>query len=151
MNTYFKAIDDIQASLIAEPLINTVTQGDIYSVDLDKITIFPLAHINIQSIDIQPKFISLSVSILFADIVDFNKAAPSSDIRGNNNELDVLNTMLNVAARLQALIGKTAGYKDTYELASSFSCTPFLERFENNLGGMACDFTINVYNTMTKC
>jgi hypothetical protein len=151
MNTYFKAIDDIQASLIAEPFINTVTQGDIHNVDLSKMTIFPLAHINIETIDVQTRFIGLSVSILFADIVDFSKTDPSSDIRGNNNEMDVLNNMTNVAARLHALISKTPDYKDTYELASSFSCTPFIERFENNLGGISCDFTVNVFNTMTKC
>jgi len=151
MNTYFKIIDDIQASLISEPIINTVTQGDIYNVDLDKMTLFPLAHLTVESMDIQPKFISLSISILFMDIIDFSKTAPSSAIRGNNNEMDVLNTMLNIAARLQAKILRTPNYKDTYELSSSFSCSPFIERFENNLGGVSCDFTVNVYNTMTSC
>jgi hypothetical protein len=151
MNTYFKVIDDIQTSLIAEPFINTVTQGDIYNVDLDKITIFPLAHIYIENIDLQTNVTSLSISILFMDVVDFSKTAASSDIRGNNNEMDVLNNMLNVAARLQALIARTPNYKDTYELASNFSCSPFVERFENNLAGFSCDFTINVYNDMTKC
>tara|TARA_R110002012_G_scaffold69193_7_gene179223 strand:+ start:1086 stop:1541 length:456 start_codon:yes stop_codon:yes gene_type:complete len=151
MNTYFKVIDDIQASLSNEPFINTVTQGDIYNVDLNKSTIFPLAHIHINGMDIQPQFITLNISILFMDIIDFSKTEPSSDIRGNNNEMDILNNMLNVAARLQALIARTPNYKDTYELASSLSCSPFVERFENNLGGVSCDFTVNVYNTMTSC
>jgi|TARA_R110001606_G_scaffold355358_2_gene506311 hypothetical protein len=151
MNTYFKVIDDIQASLINEPFVNTVTQGDIYNVDLSKQTIFPLAHIHINGMDIQPQFITLNISILFMDIIDFSKTAPSSDIRGNNNEMDILNNMLNVATRLQALIAKSPNYKDTYELASSLSCSPFVERFENNLGGVSCDFTVNVFNTMTSC
>ena len=42
MNNYFKVIDDLQAAAIAEPFINTVTQGDITDVDLNKNTIFPL-------------------------------------------------------------------------------------------------------------
>ena len=45
MNNYFKIIDDLQAAAIAEPFINTVTQGDITDIDLNKNTIFPLCHL----------------------------------------------------------------------------------------------------------
>jgi len=151
MNTYFKVIDDIKASLIAEPFCNTVTQGDIYEVDLNKITIFPLAHIMIESIDIQTNQISLGISILFMDIVDFSKDSVVDSLRGNDNEMDVINNMLNLAARLQAVMSRSNSYSGTYELAGSFSCTPFKERFENNLSGLSCDFTVNLSNNMTKC
>ena len=151
MNTYFKVIDDIKASLIAEPFCNTVTQGDIHDVDLNKITIFPLAHIVIENIDIQTNQISLGMSILFMDIVDFSKDSVTDSTRGNDNEMDVINNMINVAARLQALIARSSNYNGSYELQGSFACTPFKERFENNLAGITCDFTVNLHNDMTKC
>ncbi len=151
MNTYFKVIEDIKTALTAEPFINKVSQGDIYEIDLNKKTIFPLAHIIIESIDIQTNRISLSVSILLMDILDISKASTTDLIRKNNNELDAINNMLNVAARLQALLARHDNYHTDYELEGSFACSPFKERFENNLAGVSVDFTINMENDMTKC
>ena len=151
MNTYFKVIEDIKTALSAEPFINKVSQGDIYEVDLSKKTLFPLAHLIIESIDIQTNRIQLSLSLLLMDIVDLSKESSTDLIRGNDNELDAINNMVNVAARLQAVLAKTDTYNASYELEGSFSCTPFKERFENNLAGVSADFTINLSNDMTKC
>lgn len=151
MNTYFKVIEDIKTALSAEPFINKVSQGDIYEVDLSKKTLFPLAHLIIDKIDIQTNRIQLSLSLLLMDIVDLSKESSSDLIRGNDNELDAINNMVNVAARLQAVLAKTDTYNANYELEGLFSCTPFKERFENNLAGVSADFTINLSNDMTKC
>ena len=151
MNSYFKIIDDVKTALIAEPFINKVSTGDIYDVDLKKITIFPLAHIIVDTIDIDTNVITMTVNILLMDIVDFSKEDSTDQIRGNNNELDVINNMMNVAARLQALLKRSSTYRETYELTSSFNCSPFEERFENNLAGLALDFTIQMENSMTSC
>jgi hypothetical protein len=151
MNTYFKVIEDIKTALSAEPFINKVSQGDIYEVDLSKKTLFPLAHLIIESIDIQTNRIQLSLSLLLMDIVDFSKESSTDLIRKNDNELDAINNMINVAARLQAVLARTETYNVDYELEGSFSCTPFKERFENNLAGVTADFTINLKNDMTKC
>jgi hypothetical protein len=151
MNTYFKVIEDIKTALSAEPFINKVSQGDIYEVDLSKKTLFPLAHLIIESIDIQTNRIQLSLSLLLMDIVDFSKESSTDLIRKNDNELDAINNMINVAARLQAVLARTETYNADYELEGSFACTPFKERFENNLAGVTADFTINLKNDMTKC
>ena len=151
MNSYFKIIDDVKTALIADPFINNVSTGDIYYFDLKKITIFPLAHIIVDTIDIDTNVITMTVNILLMDIVDFNKEDSTDEIRGNNNELDVINNMMNVAARLQALLKRSSTYRETYELTSSFNCSPFEERFENNLAGLALDFTIQMENSMTSC
>ena len=151
MNTYFKVIEDIKTALIAEPFINNVSQGDLFEIDLNKKTIFPLAHIIIDNIDIQTNQTSLSLSLVLMDIVDISKESTTDLIRKNNNELDVINNMLNISARLQALLSRLDTYHADYELAGSFTCTPFKERFENNLAGINVDFTINMSNDMTKC
>ena len=144
MNTYFKVIDDIKTALSSEPFINKVSQGDIYEIDLNKKTIFPLAHILIEGIDIQTNRMSLRLSLLLMDIVDISKESTTDLIRKNNN-------MLNLAARLQSLLARLDTYNEDYELEGSFVCSPFKERFENNLAGISVDFTINMANDMTKC
>ena len=85
------------------------------------------------------------------DIVDFSKKAPSSDIRGNNNEMDVLNTQLAVAGRIQAELLRLDTYYSDYQIDSPFTCEPFTDRFENNVAGWAVSFSITMANPSTKC
>ena len=151
MRTYFKVIDDLQAAAIAEPFINTVTQGDITEIDLNKSTIYPLCHLNIENATISSKITSVDVSVILMDIVDISKETVANDIRGNNNEIDVLNTQMAVAARLQATIERNASWKDSYQLDTPFTCEFFTERFENNLAGISATFTITLQNPMTSC
>ena len=151
MNNYFKIIDDLQAAAIAEPFVNTVTQGDITNIDLNKNTIYPLCHLTINNVTLTSNISTADVSIILMDIVDFSKEASSSDIRGNNNELDVLNTQLAVAGRLQAELLRLATYYMDYQIDSPFNCEPFTDRFENNVAGWAVSFSITMANPSTKC
>ncbi len=151
MNNYFKIIDDLQAAAIAEPFVNTVTQGDITNIDLNKNTIYPLCHLTINNVTLTSNISTADVSIILMDIVDFSKEASSSDIRGNNNELDVLNTQLAVAGRLQAELLRLDTYYMDYQIDSPFNCEPFTDRFENNVAGWAVSFSITMANPSTKC
>ena len=151
MNNYFKIIDDLQAAAIAEPFVNTVTQGDITNIDLNKNTIYPLCHLTINNVTLTSNISTADVSIILMDIVDFSKEASSSDIRGNNNELDVLNTQLAVAGRLHAELLRLDTYYMDYQIDSPFNCEPFTDRFENNVAGWAVSFSITIANPSTKC
>ena len=44
--TYNNVIDNLKCIGANHPQINTTTDGDIYDIDLEKNTIFPLLHIN---------------------------------------------------------------------------------------------------------
>ena len=73
MTGYYDLLEKLRATLVASPSINTVTTGDLLEVDLAKQTIFPLAHLIIQNATFSDHVITFSVSILFADIVEFSK------------------------------------------------------------------------------
>ena len=49
---FYSVIDNIKAELIASPFVNTVTEGSIFEVDLNKQTIFPLSHIMLNNVNI---------------------------------------------------------------------------------------------------
>ena len=151
MNNYFKIIYDLKDAAIAEPFINTVTQGDITEIDLNKNTIFPLCHLTINNVTLTSNICTADISVILMDIVDFSKKAPSSDIRGNNNEMDVLNTQLAVAGRIQAELLRLDTYYSDYQIDSPFTCEPFTDRFENNVAGWAVSFSITMANPSTKC
>jgi len=151
MTGFYDITKKIKDALEAEPFVNTVTIGNIDDVDLNKQNIFPLSHIIINNTTINEKTINFNISVLFMDIVDISKSRDSSKFLGNDNEQDVLNTQLAVAARLTSLLKRGSLYNDLYQLEGNVSCEPFIDRFENKLAGWTATFDVIIKNDMTVC
>jgi len=151
MTGFYDITKKIKDALEAEPFVNTVTIGNIDDVDLNKQNIFPLSHIIINNTTINEKTINFNISVLFMDIVDISKSSDSSKFLGNDNEQDVLNTQLAVAARLTSLLKRGSLYNDLYQLEGNVSCEPFIDRFENKLAGWTATFDVIIKNDMTVC
>ena len=151
MKEYYDLIDNINNTLISDNSINTVTSGDIFDIDLSKQTIFPLAHIIINSVAIQEAVLSFNITVMCMDIVDISKEETTDDFVGNNNEQDILNTQLAVANKLVGMLSKGTLYQDKYQLSGDASCEFFYERFENRLAGVACSFNVLIANDINVC
>ncbi len=50
MNGYYSLLDQLRTHFNSDPLVNTVSQGSIFNVDLGKQTIFPLVHIMVNQV-----------------------------------------------------------------------------------------------------
>ena len=50
---FYQITDTLKTNLLLDENVNTVTTGDIFDIDLEKQTIFPLSHIVINSVEIQ--------------------------------------------------------------------------------------------------
>ena len=151
MKGFYNLIDTIKAELETIPFVNTVTQGDIYEVDLAKQTIFPLSHIIVNSANFEDKVIRFNVSILAMDLVDINKEDSSTVYVGNDNVQDVLNQQLIVCQRVFESAKRGNLYDDLYQTDGTASCEPFTERFENYLAGWTMTFDVLVPNEMSIC
>ena len=92
MTGYYNLLDGLKTHFDSDAIVNSVTQGDIFQVDLNKQTIFPLVHLMINSSSLQSNTITFNVSIIAMDIVDISKSEVTDVFQENNNELDVLNT-----------------------------------------------------------
>jgi len=90
MNGYYYVVNTLKDYLKSNDFINTVSIGDIFAVDLNKQTIFPLAHIIVNNAQLAESTTSLNISILFMDIVDESKAEITDIWEGNDNEQDVI-------------------------------------------------------------
>lgn len=147
---YYDILEDLRAELIASPFVNTVTEGSLFDVDLNKQTIFPLSHITVNNVTIDERVLTFNVSVIAMDIVDISKSQTTDVFRGNDNEQDVLHTQLAVCQRLAAslLRGTLA---DKYEIIGTPNCEPFTERFENLLAGWTMTVDIVVANEMSIC
>jgi len=92
MTGYYNLLDKLKLHFDADAIVNTVTQGDIFKVDLSKQTIFPLLHIMVNSCIINGTTTTWNISLIAMDVVDLSKNQTIDIFLGNDNEIDVLNT-----------------------------------------------------------
>jgi len=148
---YFNLIDKLKTHFDNDVLVNTVTQGNLFDVDLNKQDIFPMVHLIVNTASLESNVVRYNISILAMDIVDISKDETISKFDGNDNELYVLNTQLQVLTRCYELLLRGDLFTDAFQIDGNPTCEPFVDRFENKLGGwtMTCDILIP--NGMTIC
>ena len=141
----------IKDQLLLDPNVNTVTEGDLFDIDLSKQTIFPLSHLIINSVVAQESVLRFNVSILAMDIVDESKEPTLDIFIGNNNEQDVLNTQLAVLNKLVQILRRGDLYDDKFQLDGDANLEPFVDRFENKVAGWTATFDVFVNNDVNIC
>ena len=148
---FYQLTTTIKDKLLNDSNINTVTTGDITDIDLNKQTIFPLAHIIVNNVTTQEQVLSFNITIMAMDMINEYKDAETDIFVGNDNEQDVLNTQLAVLNRIIVLLRRGSLYTTKYQLDGDPSCEPFYERFENKLAGWAATMNILIENDISKC
>lgn len=148
---FYSITEVLRAELDSSPFVNTVTEGSIFEVDLNKQTIFPLSHIMVNNVTIEENVLRFNISVIAMDIVDVSKEQTTNLFIGNDNEQDVLNTQLAVCQRLAASLYNGSLSDTNYQLDGTPSCEPFTERFENLLAGWTMTMDILVPNEMSIC
>lgn len=151
MNGFYRVLDIIKDTLQVDPNCNTITYGDISQVDLEKQTIYPLAHIIVNSATSGENTISFNFSILAMDIVDYRKEFRSTDFQGNDNEQDILNTQLSVLNTLIQKLRIGNLYTSKYQVLGDVTLEPFRDRFENQIAGWTATFDIIIENNVNVC
>lgn len=148
---FYLVVNTIKDELTNSPSIKTVTFGDITDVDLQKQTIFPLAHMIIESVTHLDKTMQFSFTVLTMEQIDSSKDFVDDLFLGNNNTHDILNTQLSVSNSLITKIRKGQLYDDGYQLVGDATCEPFFDRFDNLLAGWATSFTVEIFNDLDYC
>ena len=151
MKSFYNVIDSIQTVVGAEPFNNTVTFGDISEIDLKKQSMFPLAHVMVNNMNIEQQHVSFNVTLFLMDLVDVSKEPDTTLFLGNDNTQDVLNTQAALATRVIRVLQKSNLYKQDFEILGTANCEPFTERFDNALAGWAVTFDVNAKDEMTYC
>jgi len=151
MKGFYSITEKLKAHFEADPITNTITEGSIFDVDLNKQTIFPLVHLMVNSATFETNVVRFNVSLIAMDIVDISKKEVTDLFRGNNNEQDVLNTQLEVLNRAYALLLHGDLWDDKFVVDGNPNCEPFTERFENLLAGWTMTLDILIPNEVTIC
>lgn len=151
MTTYYFLIDKLKEAILNEPFTTTCTTGSLDDIDNYKQTIFPLAHIIVNSFTASGNIITANVSIIFMDLVDISKEPVTDIFKGNDNEQDVINTQFAAAMRIFELARRGELYNAEIWGAETGTFEPFTERFENYLAGVTLTFDVTLRNDMSIC
>jgi len=151
MNGFYTAIDKLKTHLDADALVNSVSEGDIFQVDLAKQTIFPLVHIMVNSCTFEVNVLRFNISLIAMDLVDISKQENTSVYLGNDNTQDALNSTLAILNRAYDIMLHGSLAYDLFQIDGNPNCDPFTERFENLLSGWTMTFDVLVPNDMTIC
>jgi len=150
MRQFYKITETIKNQLLLSSQCNVVTFGDIFNVDLNKQTIFPLSHIMVNQTSFEGQIVRVNLTVMAMDVVDETKEAirdQNDPFFGISNEQDILNTQLAVINSVVVELRRGDLYKDLYQLDGNVTCVPFTERFESLLAGWGATFDVLMPNT----
>jgi hypothetical protein len=151
MNGYYSLLNELNTHFTADPLVNTITQGSIFNVDLGKQNLFPLVHIMVNQVTFNDNVMTANVTLMAMDNVSQRKEEPTTKFETSDNEIDVLNTQLAILNRAFEMLKHGNIWDNLYQLNGAPVCEPFIERFENYLAGWAMTFDVDFPNDMTRC
>ena len=148
---FYTAIDKLKAHFDTDALVNSVSEGDIFQVDLAKQTIFPLVHIMVNSCTFEVNVSRFNISLIAMDLVDISKNENTNVYLGNDNTQNALNSTLAILNRAYDIMLHGSLAYDLFQIDGNPNCEPFTERFENLLSGWTMTFDVLVPNDMTIC
>ena len=154
MTNIYDVISTIKTFLRNHPIVNSVTFGDIFQVALDKTEMYPLSHFSLGESTITSNTVQVTLDFLFLDIVDYSKDKNGTD-KGNRedatNLVDVYNTQLQIANALISELRRGDLYRTKFQLVGDPVCTPFKDKYENELAGWGVTITIDLPNNYSIC
>jgi hypothetical protein len=147
----YRVIEALTNELNSNPFCNTVSMGTLTEVDLQKLTIFPLAHIELDNVVHNDTTLTFNLTILNLDIVDVSKDLPDNLIYGNDNIVYIWTNQLYVINRLLSRIKQSTIYNDGWELEGAPTSDFINKEMENMLAGFSTSLSISVPNDINKC
>lgn len=145
LNQYSELLIYLKSLGVADTYINVVTKGE--NVELDKMTVFPSLHIDINSGTFPSSgTIQFTVELSCWDIRDINKEVNDDKFWSNDNETDNLNNTLAALNRIWRIMNR-----DFNENNITASDNPSIEavKFDkkNLLDGWIMSFDVEMPNT----
>ena len=147
--------------------ISTVSVGDIFDINLEKMTKMPLLHINPTSVTTGDSELIYNFQIFICDLVSekenwqtYQAEQLTKLLDPKNNEQQVWNQTLEICtdfiamlrhSKQQSLEGVNDINSPLYFTEDQFTLEPFQERFDNLLCGWTFTIGIKVMNDFSAC
>ena len=165
--TYNNVIDTLCRLGEYHEQISTVSVGDIFDINLEKMEKMPLLHINPTSVSTGDAELVYNFQLFICDLVSeksdwqtYQAEQLTKLLDPKNNEQQVWNQTLEICTDFigmlrhssrQSLAGVDDINKPLYFTQDQFTIEPFQERFDNLLCGWTFTMGIKVMNDFDTC
>ena len=129
--------------------IHSVTSGDIWEIDLEKNTLYPLFHINPVNVTVGQNIRSFNFQLFIMDLVEpdgSNEQAVYSDVL--QICIDIIAILSNSKWQAQLQLDINA---PVYFAEGNFTLEPFKERFDQSVTGWVFNIGVTVGNDFQSC
>lgn len=158
VQSLYRILDSISTEMNENPFCNKVTRGKLDEVDLAKMTIFPMAHIVLDSVTNNVGSLTFNLTIYNLDIVDISKESdddqknnPKSYLYGNDNLIYIYTNQLYVINRLLSRLRDSNYFDAGWQLEGNPESQFIDKEMENMLAGYMTSISISVPNDISKC
>jgi hypothetical protein len=158
VQSLYNVLELMKNELLANEFCNNVTIGELTEIDLAKMTIFPLAHITINSVTHNVNSLTFDLTLFNLDIVNISKDLPQTidqptGTYGNDNLIYILTNQLYVVNRLVSKLRQTniLSSNTEYELDNTPQSLVINKEMENMLAGYQTTINITLPNDIDKC
>ena len=145
---YYEMLDTMKETLEANPLINTVSYGNIYDAANDKTTSFPLAHFKVNDAELTDNTFIFDMTLFICDLIDVSKEDATDKFRGNKNTMDVHNSTLASLSDAMLMFRRKGAMESGYALVGNPVMETFTHRFNADTAGWYADFRVEVTQRM---
>ena len=150
-NGFYSFTTKLRELIESDDDVNTMTYGSIFDVPTEKLTIYPLAHLMTNSVEIEDNLYKVSVTILFMDLLDISKEDTTDLFVGNDNLHDVFNTQLMVATKLSNNL-KTANLRNEgFMIEGNPRLEQFKHKFTEGVAGWTMSFDVLTRQNVSIC
>ena len=147
--TYNNLIDKLKDIGGKHEQISTVTTGDIFDIDLEKNTLYPLMHLNPVNVTTRRTELVYNFQVFIMDLVEpdgSNEQEVYSDVL--QICIDIIGILSNSKWQAQLSLDINA---PVYFAEGDFTCEPFKERFDQSVTGWVFNIGITVQNSFQTC
>ena len=160
--TYNNAIDTLKQLGAEHHQISTTTTGNIFDIDLEKNTKYPLFHINPVNVTTGQSTLTYNFQLFVMDSVTEKENWTEDNIQSADrlsNEQEVTSSCLQICVDIIGMMRHSkwqgAGELDindpVYFTEGEYTLEPFQERFDNLLTGFVFSIGIVVQNDFQTC
>ena len=147
--TYNNLIDTLKQLGVSHQNISTTTVGDIFDIDLEKNTKYPLMHINPVNVTTGRVGLTYNFQIFVMDLVEPD----------DSNEQDVYNDVLQTCIDIISIFRNSKWQAQltldidapVYFTEGDYTLEPFTERFDQAVTGWVFQIGIVVANDFQSC
>ena len=161
--TYNNVINTLKNIGASHHQIATVTTGDIFDINLEKMEKFALMHINPVNVTTSDFGLTYNFQIFICDLVSEKADWTEATIQSANNlsnEQEVLSETLQISVDIismlrhslyQSMVGVNDVNDPLYFAEGQQTLEPFTERFDNLLTGWVFSLGVLVANDFDAC